>query len=80
MEPQDPHENWYRRKIGRRLETGLNRIVASVLGIVGFVAGYLSLPTDEHGLRWIGMIFAVIMFWLAGKCWRARKSVIDIGE
>ncbi|GGD69738.1 hypothetical protein GCM10010990_19110 [Croceicoccus mobilis] len=77
---EEREEGWYRRKVGRRLERALNRLVAGVLGAVGFVAGYTSLPTDEHDIRWIGMGIAVALFWLAGKCWRARRAVIEIGE
>jgi len=76
-EDEDTQGNWYRRKVGRRIERAVNRLIAGGLGGLGALAGYLSLPTEEHGVRWLGMLGAAALFWLARKCWAARGSVIE---
>lgn len=77
MDESEKGEGWYRRKVGRRIERGMNRLIAGLLAAIGFVAGYLSLPAEDHGPRWFGLIAAVVLFWLARKCFTARRSVID---
>lgn len=73
---EDGHGGWYRRKVGRRIERAVNRLVAGGLGAMGAVAAYMSLPQADHGVRWPGILFAFAAFWLARKCWKARGSVI----
>lgn len=70
--------NWYRRKVGRRIERGVNRLIAGALGTIGFLAGYFSLPpgNDAGEFRWFGLVIAAVLFWLARKCLTARSSVI----
>lgn len=57
----------------------MNRLVAGVLGAVGFVAAYFSLPpgNDQGELRWFGLLNALVLFWLARRCFTARGSVIE---
>ncbi|AKM08880.1 hypothetical protein [Croceicoccus naphthovorans] len=72
-------DNWYRRKIGRRIERGMNRLIAGVLAAAGFLAAYFSLPPGnaDGEVRWFGLIFALILFGLARQCLVARGSVIE---
>ena len=72
-------DNWYRRKVGRRIERGMNRLIAGVLGAVGFVAAYLSLPpgNDDGEFRWFGLVVALVLFGLARACFVAKGSVIE---
>ena len=80
---EERQENWYRRKVGRRIERGMNRLIAGVLGAAGFLAAYFSLPpgNDEGELRWFGLIVALVLFVLARACFVTTGSVIkEFGE
>ncbi|WP_066560361.1 hypothetical protein [Croceicoccus bisphenolivorans] len=78
MDDSDAKENWYRRKVGRRIERAMNRLIAGILGGAGFIAAYFSLPTgnDESEVRWFGLTVALVLFWLARQCFVARESII----
>lgn len=77
MDKLPPDENWYRRKVGRRVERAANRLVALVLAAIGVVAGLFSIPGEDDGPRWIGLGSAVLFLWLARMAWNAKRSVID---
>ncbi len=75
---ENPNDGWYRRKIGRRIELGANRLIGLVLGAVSAYAVWLAADTD--GLvpadDWPEFALAAVMLFLSYRCFAARTGVI----
>lgn len=76
---QEQDEGWYRRKVGRRIEKGVNRLLGTMLILIALLAIYLSVSGDNFSIstHWPGLVIAALLL-LAGRyCLKARESVID---
>jgi hypothetical protein len=76
---QEPEEGWYRRKVGRRIEKGVNRLLGIMLILIALLALYLSVSSDSFAIssHWPGLVIAALLL-LAGRyCLKAKESVID---
>lgn len=61
-------------RAGRRIERTAIRLLAAVLGVMGVLTAFISLPTGnlDGAWRWLGLLVAVTLFWLGERCFTAR--------
>jgi len=79
MSNSDAQEGWYRRKVGRRIERGANRLIGTVLGAIGIGSAVLTLSSSEFAWssHWPGLAVAIALLVLARMCFRTKNSVIE---
>jgi len=76
---ENPEDGWYRRKIGRRIELGANRLIGLALGTVGLYALWLAASTGAIALAddWPKLALAAGTLFLSRLCFRARTGIIE---
>ncbi|TIX51911.1 hypothetical protein [Alteraurantiacibacter aquimixticola] len=76
---EEQDEGWYRRKVGRDIEKGVNRLIGTVLALLGVFGGYLSLSSEVFSLvtHWPGLLVSAVLLVLARLCFKAKDSVIQ---
>ena len=79
MADEQEDEGWYRRKVGRRIELGANKLLGWFLTAVAIGAVLLSVSSDSFALstHWPGFVIAAVMLGLARLCFRAKEGIIQ---
>ena len=72
-------EGWYRRKIGKKIELGANRVLGWFLLGVAVFAVLLTLSSDNFDFttHWPGLVAAAVMLFLSRLCFRAKEGIIQ---
>jgi hypothetical protein len=75
---EHPGGGWYRRKVGRRVELGMNRLIGGVLGAAGLLATYLTLGNGVAlADDWFGLLAGALLLFLSRLCFKARRGIIE---
>jgi hypothetical protein len=71
-------DGWYRRRFGRRIESGVNRLIGLLLGAIGLYALDLTLSAEGFSLarHWPGVVIGATLLLLSFLCFWARRSII----
>ncbi|HEX9806884.1 MAG TPA: hypothetical protein VGA34_08320 [Alteraurantiacibacter sp.] len=72
-------EGWYRRKIGKRIELGVNKALGWLLALIAFFALFLTFSSTQFSFatHWPGVIVGVGLLVLARLCFRAKTGIIQ---
>jgi hypothetical protein len=72
-------EGWYRRKIGKRFELGVNKALGWLLATIAFFALFLTFSSVQFSFlsHWPGVVAGVAMLLLARLCFRAKTGIIQ---
>jgi len=75
---ENPEDGWYRRKIGRRIELGANRLIGLVLAAIGLYALWLAADTGGFALAddWPNLALTAVTLFLSRLCFTARTGII----
>ncbi len=75
----DLQENWYRQKVGRRVERGMNAVLGVFPLIVGLGAIALTGNSEDfaYSTHWPGLAVGGLLLSGALFCLRSKKSVIQ---
>jgi hypothetical protein len=75
---EETDAGWYRRKVGHRIEKGMNRLLGTVLGAIGLWAAYVTLTSNSFAFatHWFGLVAAAGLLLLARLCFKARRAVV----
>ena len=79
MADEDETEGWYRRKIGRKIEMGANRLMGWLLFAIGMFALLVTVSSETFSLatHWPSFLFVAVIFGLARLCFRAKSGIIE---
>jgi hypothetical protein len=72
-------EGWYRRKIGKRIELGVNKALGWLLALIAFFALFLTFSSVQFSFvtHWPGVVAGVGLLLLARLCFRAKTGIIQ---
>ena len=72
-------EGWYRRKIGKKIELGANKLLGWMLLAIALFALWVTLTSETFALstHWPTFPIAAVLLVLSRLCFRARTGIIQ---
>jgi hypothetical protein len=69
---------WYRRKVGRAIELGTNRLIGTVLAVLAVLGALLSFGSETFSFatHWPGLVTSIVLLVLARLCFMAKKGIV----
>lgn len=76
---EEKNEGRYRRKIGKRIELGVNKALGWLLATIAFFALFLTFSSTQFSFvsHWPGVLVGVGLLLLARSCFRAKTGIIQ---
>jgi hypothetical protein len=79
----DEVENWYRRKVGRTIELGANKLLGWMLLVIALFALWVTLTSETFApsTHWPAFPIAAMLLLLSRLCFRTKTGIIQgVGE